>query len=90
MADRGPCPICGRTRLVLPLCRGETTEEPCFGEGGGDCYVTGYERVSAELLQSALTIKAQDELLGRAREVLVDLGKKVNDALKRLSEVVRG
>lgn len=70
------CPLCRRPRLTLPH-NAETAGPTCFGEGSGDCLRFG-------IAQRDATIRAQDELLGRARAVLVDVGRQLNDAFERL------
>jgi hypothetical protein len=44
----------------------------------------------AAVAQRDATIRAQDELLGRARQVLVDVGERLTEALQRMPEEARG
>jgi len=94
------CPICQRPLLgkrdsFKPERHCPRVDTSILGsvgqlEGNYACLAYGYERQQSDLAQSAVVIKTQDALLGRARQVLVDVGKRLSDALDRFPEEVRG
>jgi hypothetical protein len=87
MAD--PCPVCQRPRLVLPF-NAETDVTPCWGEGGIGCLRQGVTIRDALIAENVAALKQRDELLARARDLLVGVHAGLTEAIERLPEVEGG
>lgn len=100
--DRGmaalsdPCPICQRPHRRIgeqhddaAHCPNSSVER-VLARGPGDCLRLGLEVRDRLIAQNVAALKQRDELLARARELLVGVHAGLTEALERLPEVADG